>query len=516
MSHERRCATCTAGLLSVFGLLFAKPDETDELMGVRLPVSGPTSIAAEEPFAQFIFLLCARFIIPAAEAALVPASRFVSLLVAEGWSVSTIACRDHPSKPTLKFVDVLLRDPYPDVSALTTALSHLHQACGGAKEGFDALAAAGSMLTFLERLVFAAREAHGDAPTELTKDCDRHFLTVVFGEVTEYTIPVPPPPALGGDSTPSQPSTLATIGASTALAPAPVGELDPPTFALTAPLTPFSVTAAVAPTAFTPGVLAAAPTAATVPPYRFGTLALIPGGLGARRLRQVQQVSTPGHAAPLFAAALEPLPPRLPQLPLSLVEGSVAEVLPQAKMPAALRPPPQAPVPPPPPSAEVAPPPTPPSGREELVAEVLPPARAEEVPLLYAEVPVSRDLGAPPPTPPHGQVRKRSALSVPLPPRPRSLHARADPPIVMMEWDELTNITQPLGDLRRQNLQLQQVLDNQSTLMRALVNRFNLGGELRLRALLNNLVTMGDNLKPEALGLLFSSVSKVIFKKQGP
>ena len=52
--------------------------------------------------------------------------------------------------------------------------------------------------------------------------------------------------------------------------------------------------------------------------------------------------------------------------------------------------------------------------------------------------------------------------------------------------------------------------------MRALENRFNLGGELRLRALLNNLVTMGDNLKPEALGLLFSSVSKVIFKKQGP
>ena len=240
MSHERRCATCTAGLLSVFGLLFAKPDETDELMGVRLPVSGPTSITAEEPFAQFIFLLCARFIIPAAEAALVPASRFVGLLAVEGWSVSTIACRDHPSKPTLKFVDVRLRDPRPDVSALTTALSHLHQACGGAMEGFDALAAAGSMLTFLERLVLAAREAHGDAPTELTKDCGRHFLTVVFGEVTEYTIPVPPSPALRGDSTPSQPSTLATIDASTTLAPALVGELDPPTLALTAPLTTFS------------------------------------------------------------------------------------------------------------------------------------------------------------------------------------------------------------------------------------------------------------------------------------
>ena len=156
-------------------------------------------------------------------------------------------------------------------------------------EGFDALAAAGSMLTFLERLVLAAREAHGDAPTELTKECGRHFLTVVFGEVTEYTIPVPPSPALRGDSTPSQPSTLATIDAFTALAPAPVGELDPPSLASTASLTPFSVTAAVAPTAFTPGVLAAAPTAATVPAYRFGGLALIPGGLGARRLRQVQQ-----------------------------------------------------------------------------------------------------------------------------------------------------------------------------------------------------------------------------------
>jgi hypothetical protein len=90
-------------------------------------------------------------------------------------------------------------------------------------------------------------------------------------------------------------------------------------------------------------------------------------------------------------------------------------------------------------------------------------------------------------------VRKRSASSVPLPPRPRSLHARVEHPIIL-EWGELTNIVVPMGDLRRQNQHLQQVIDEQSTTMRALVNR-RISCDARARALLNKIVGFGDKLK---------------------
>ncbi len=103
---------------------------------------------------------------------------------------------------------------------------------------------------------------------------------------------------------------------------------------------------------------------------------------------------------------------------------------------------------------------------------------------------------------------------MPLPPRPRSLHARVEHPIIL-EWGELTNIVVPMGDLRRQNQHLQQVIDEQSTTMRALVNR-RISCDARARALLNKIVGFGDKLKPEVLGQIVSKVANIIHQKEGP